>query len=428
MIVLRNDRDYNLTRLKILQGKITSVWAGDFFFNGVHTHPVLPFNYLTSNFTNFEKGLDEHIKMQYHLSGYGATFDEALRGFLGETAERYSFAVLSQFIRDRIVKKSYSYLINKFGIEYVFPFEYINVYYPEGAQNYIDKTDEILWVRMNSLVDPNCSFFAPLQLVISGGSYIYPEEKEYTLSAVSTGTACHETVLHALDNALIECLQIDSFELWWYGGFQGVPVVLDNQNFLKMYFNPDSVSQFLSNFSLSFTDITFDKCIPIYVCEIIGKKDGLPKYTVGVQGGSSQERTLYRCLMEALSVLEYNMGLPWIDHKRWNSVSSDIKNIKNFDDNVIKYAKYGKPHLQMKQSNFVSTKRCSSPLTYVKRNYPQSGYLVITAPEFQHLNLEVVRVCIPGLIVLSLPSYPPQYHPRFLSNEGISNYAAHPLA
>lgn len=37
MIVLRNDRDYNLTRLKILQGKITSVWAGDFFFNGVHT-------------------------------------------------------------------------------------------------------------------------------------------------------------------------------------------------------------------------------------------------------------------------------------------------------------------------------------------------------------------------------------------------------
>ena len=73
--------------------------------------------------------------MQYHLSGYGASFDEALRGFLGETAERYSFAVLSRFIHERTVKKSYKNLINEFGPEHVFPIAYINVYYPEGAQN-----------------------------------------------------------------------------------------------------------------------------------------------------------------------------------------------------------------------------------------------------------------------------------------------------
>ena len=280
---------------------------------------------------------------------------------------------------------------------------------------------------MNSLSSPTDPFFAPLQLVVSGGSLIYPEEKEYTLSAVSTGTACHETILQALDNALIECLQIDSFELWWYGGKRGIPVALDMQQFLKRYFNSNRISVFLDNFSITFTDITFDKCISIYVCEIVSRMPGLPKYTVGVQGGYSREKTLYRCLMEALSVLEYNMGLPWMDHSRWKAVTADIKNIKNFDDNVIKYAKYGKPFLQTRQSNFAAVKKCSA-LSYVKRNHPCSGYLVITAPEFQNLNLEVVRVCIPELIALSLPSYPPQYHPRFLSNEGIGNYAAHPLA
>ncbi|VDK49039.1 unnamed protein product [Cylicostephanus goldi] len=281
---------------------------------------------------------------------------------------------------------------------------------------------------MHSFADPAKPFFAPLQLVVSGGTNIYPEEKTYVPSPVSTGTACHETVLQAIDTALIECLQIDSFELWWYGGLQGTPVDLDQRSFLRNHFDVDSIDQFLHDFSLSFTDITFDKNIYIYVCEIYGKKRDLPRYTVGVQGGYDREKTLYRCLMEALCVLEYNMNLPWINYDKWLSVEKDVKNIKNFDENVIKYAKYGKPNLEFGAPNFVPGEVKDSALSYVKKNYPRSGYLVITAPEFEGLNLEVARVCIPELLPLSLPSYPPEHHPRFLSNGGIVNHVPHPLA
>ncbi|VDK52855.1 unnamed protein product, partial [Cylicostephanus goldi] len=342
--------------------------------------------------------------------------------------ERYSFAVLSQFIQNRLCRRSYRGLVGEFGSESVTPFNCINAYCRYNESNFVNETDEILWVRMHSFTDPGKPFFAPLQLVVSGGSSIYPEEKEYVPAAVSTGTACHETVSQAIDTALIECMQIDSFELWWYGGLQGRPVDLDQRNFLRTYFDANSVNRFLQEFSLSVTDITFDKNIYVYVCEIFGKKPNLPRYTVGVQGGYNREKTLYRCLMEALCVLEYNMNLPWIHYEKWSSIEKNLKNIRNFDDNVAKYAKYGKPHLKAGTSNFIPGKVQGSTLSYVRKNYPHSGYLVITAPEFEGLNLEVVRVCIPELLPLSLPSYPPQHHPRFLSNGGIVNHVAHPLA
>lgn len=428
MISFYKDDAYNLMRLHLLQGKVSSIWKHNSLFRGERSYPVMPFTALMSKFVDFEKHINDRFKMNYHLSGYGTSFDEALRGFLGESAERYSFAVLSQLISERIITASYSSLLEKYGAHKVFPLEVINAYCGPDKENSVDEADAIRWVRMNSLVDPSQAFYAPLQFVLAGAELVYPEKKTYVPSAVSTGTASHETVLQALDSALIECLQIDSFELWWYGGLQATPVELDQYAFLKTYFDDSSVNTFLEHFSLTFLDISFDKNIYVYVCEIVGKKPGLPKYTVGVQGGYDSQKALYRGLMEALCVLEYNMNLPWMDYSKWLDIDSQTQGIDNFDNNVIKYAKYGKPHLNTKQSSLTPHKQEGSALSYVRKHHPCSGYLVITAPDFEDFNLEVVRVCIPDLLPLSLPSYPPQYHPRFLSNEGIGNYVAHPLA
>ena len=57
-----------------------------------------------------------------------------------------------------------------------------------------------------------------------------------------------------------------------------------------------------------------------------------------------------------------------------------------------------------------------------------AGYLVITTPEFENMNLEVVRVSIPELLPLCLPSYPPYYHKRYETIGGIRNNVPHPLA
>ncbi|MBQ9691412.1 MAG: YcaO-like family protein, partial [Eggerthellaceae bacterium] len=328
----------------------------------------------------------------------------------------------------RVLLSSYADLSNKFGLEHVCSLGVINSYYSNSTTDYVDENDSIYWIRMQLISDPIEPFFAPLQFVISGSDVLFPEKRHYVPAAVSTGTACHEDVEQALNSALIEVMQIDSFELWWYGGLKGKPCKIEQAAFLKQFFKDSEIADFLENFSLRFTDISFDKNIFICVCEIFGKNKGLPKYTVGVQGGLNRDRVLYRSLMEALSVLEYNMGLPWMNYETWNSIAFDSGNISNFDNNVIKYSKFGKPDLKINKNSLCFEGNSDSVLSYIKDMCPESGYLVMTAPEFDGLNLDVVRVFVPGLVPLSLPSYPPLNHPRFKKIGGIQNYVAHPLA
>jgi hypothetical protein len=123
------------------------------------------------------------------------------------------------------------------------------------------------------------------------------------------------------------------------------------------------------------------------------------------------------------------MGLPWMEREKWASVTSDLMNITNFDDNVIRYSKYGKPNRKISSKKIdLCTQRIAKPLDIVRRLSKYAGYLVITLPEFLGLNLEVVRVVIPELITLSLPSFPPRFHPRFNISGGVINNEPHPLA
>jgi len=428
MIKIENTLSYNKTRQDLLSGKITSIWASDFYFNGIRSFPILPFRYITSNFSDFEKNLIADNKMVYHLSGYGTSYDEALVSYLGESAERYTFAVFSQLVSERIIKASYLNLVGEFGRSNVCSLDYVNTYHDESSPEYVGDSDEIYWIRMNSLINLGRDVYLPLQHVVSGSNRVYPEAKNYSNAAVSTGSASHETIQQALNNALIECLQIDSFELWWYGGIEGDPIQLDISMYLSKIFGSVSAKEFLENFKVSFRDISFDKGIPIVICEIISQVEMLPQYTVGVQGGTDYNSVIYRSLMEALSVLEYNMGLPWMDLEKWEGIKRNTTSITNFDDNVIFYAKYGKPPRKVSRSAFGSNANNSRPLDAVRKLSKYAGFLVITLPEFEDLNLEVVRVSIPELLTLSLPSFPPRLHPRFNSCGGISNNVPHPLA
>ena len=94
MLSTENNLNYNLQRRNILGGKVTSIWNENSIFVGARSHPILDFTYLTSNFSDFEKNVyEQEQKMIYHLSGYGTSFNEALVSYIGESSERYTFAV-----------------------------------------------------------------------------------------------------------------------------------------------------------------------------------------------------------------------------------------------------------------------------------------------------------------------------------------------
>jgi len=433
MIDIENTLQYNQVRRKRIGSKISSIWSGDSIFLGARSYPVLDFTYLTSNFSDFEKNVfKQKQKMIYHLSGYGVQYNEAFAGYIGESAERYTFASFYNLIREFAITASYQEMCDKYGKDNVCELSLLNSYFDKKDVNqYVIKEDRLQWIGMNSLLNLGEKIYIPLQFVVSNNGEIFAKEKPFMTSAVSTGTACHENIQKAFENAAVEYLQIDSFNLWWYGGVKGQEINIDRKEFLNKYFKcQEKVQKFLKNFDVNFTDISYDKDIDIVVCEIFAKKENLPKYTVGVQGGIGKEKVLYRGLMEALAVLEYNMNLPWMDPEKYRTITRKSTGINNLDDNVILYAKYGKPAKICSKTEMFNDpgEKTYNVLKNIQKMSKYAGYLILTIPEFENMNLEVVRVCIPELLPLCLPSYPPYYHKRYETTGGIRNNVPHPLA
>ncbi|MBU5487321.1 YcaO-like family protein [Clostridium sp. MSJ-8] len=434
MINIENTIEYNEFRQKILGGRVTSIWKSDSFFKGAKSYPIVNFNYLTSEFSDFEKNIfEKNQKMIYHLSGYGTTYNEAVASFLGESVERYSFASFYSIIKNYVIKDSYKSLVNKYGEDKVCNLKYINSYFSDKDEKYyVNENDELQWIALNSLIELGEKVYIPLQFIVSNNGTIFENEKPFMTSAVSTGTACHEDIIKSFENAAIEYLQIDSFNLWWYGGIKGKDIKVNLEEFLHEYFkDKKEVKQFLENFSVNFTDISYDKNIDIIVCEVFGQKEGLPKYTVGVQGGKGMKKVLYRGFMECIAVLEYNMNLPWMDINKYESITKKSTKINNLDDNVIMYSKYGKPSIVKHDYDFykgINVSKNYNLIECIKKYSKYAGFLRITLPEFEGLNLEVVRVSVPEILPLCLPSYPPYFHERYKKIGGIRNNVPHPLA
>lgn len=425
---IKNNESYVKQRIRLIGGHLTGIWDHNSFFVGDSPYPLPCINYVTANLINVPAVLyNNNVKIFYHLSGYGSSYEEAKLSFLGESSERYAFSVMPATLKQDIVSASYVELVTKYGKDSVLPLEYINIF--SDSTKYLKTDDVIEWVKMRSVLFPEKSIFEPLPLVM----FTAPSKnqtKQLSLNAVSTGTASHETIKQAFENSLIEYLQVDSYNLWWYGGHTGKKIDVDVKSFLYRHFG-SSMSDFLKRFEICFTDISFDKPLWIVVCEIFGKGEQTPKYTVGIQGAYDLEKALYRGLMETLTEMAYSINLSWMDSELLKKAPNLKGQMKDLDTNVAYYALHEKPHLVANQKKLDSSKKASNLVDLV--NYSQkllkwAAVVNITPVEFENLNLNVTRLLAPAMLPICLPSFPPTRHPRYLETGGILNEYEHPMA
>lgn len=438
MITFQNDLNYNLYRQWLLGGNVSGLWKNNTYFLGSTSYPIPKYHYLTAEFNDFEKIVfNDRRTINYHLSGYGTKYNETLSSFLGESSERYSFSLLYENIKKNVVYSSYSDIVRNYQNDLVLDLSLINVYYEKfDNQHFITNHDLLSWIPLISLFNPDKKVFIPLQMFVLFDDIIFKDEKKFLKSAVSTGTASHETFEKSLKNALIEILQIDSYNLWWYGGVEGESINVDVQEKIKSWFDSESVFAFLDIFDVHFTDISFDKSIPIVICEIFAKAQNLniPKYTVGVQGGMDIINCLYRSFFEALTVLEYSLSVVWNDSSRFKNIQNVLQDMKidNLDDNVIYFAKYGLQNLRKKRSFIFNrpnkAKSLSDLVESISHISKYACYLNITSAEFFNKNTVVSRAIVPELLPISLPSFPPHQHPRYKKIGGVLNNVPHPMA
>src|SRR5206468_3261869 len=82
----------------------------------------------------------------------------------------------------------------------------------------LEPDDVVGWVRCSSLFDPDKDIWVPAQMLFVGYR-INSERNEVAFTpGFSTGTAAHSSVEKALQNALLEAIEIDALMLHWYTG------------------------------------------------------------------------------------------------------------------------------------------------------------------------------------------------------------------
>ena len=414
--------------LKTLHGRLSSnslgIWKNNNVFTRVKTNYMPRFYCNTASFTKFDKkifGIDP--KISYHLSGYGVLKNEAFLRFLGESAERYSFTSISASVRSRLIKSSYEELREKFSGCNVLPMEYINIYDDIN----INESTEITWVKMNSFNKNYEYVFIPAAFVIMGWDLLSEEKDLIKIKAVSTGTACHKDFKNAINNSIIEYMQLDSTNLWWQCGIKGKKV--DDEVISNILKEVGIDNEFFENFRLEVNDISFDKPIKIYTCEIFSKNEYLPKYAIGIQGGKSEEEAIYRGVMEGLTILEYAYNYMFFNEENYKKITRSDKKFYDLDKNVIYYSKYGKCDLNTVDIDFNNENQELDEdmlIRYVAENYRYAGYLDISIEDFKISKFSVARVIIPELTPLYMPSLIPMKHPRF-NKYKVINDAPHPM-
>lgn len=425
-----NDDNYLNIRMHQIGGHLSGIWDQNSFFIGDSPFPLPFIHYITATFTDIGSLIyGQSRKILYHLSGYGSNYQEAKLSFLGESSERYAFSMMPITLKNSIIKSSYNDLVAQVGENNVLPIEYINIFPTRYPVSILKRDMPIYWIKMNLLLDPDKYIYQPLQLVMF--NYGQNDDEKLNISAVSTGTASHETIEQALENALIEYLQVDSYNLWWYGGHPGKELHVNIQELLDKYFD-NYPYDFLKNYEVKFSDISFDKHIYIVVCEIFGKGENKPSYTVGIQGSYTLERAIYRGFMETLTEMSYSINMGWTNPDILKEASQQIGKMDNLDINVAYYALNHKPKLNVNDKYILNDKRKAKNLReLISLNndiLKWATFVNITPHEFDNLNLNIIRIVAPNLLPVCMPSYPPTLHPRYQETGGVVNLYEHPMA
>ncbi len=392
--------------------------------------------------------LNPELEMQYHLSGYGMFYEEALIRLAAEAIERYALMVAPLTLGERLRYASWREMA---ATEEVVPFELLTLYGDEdyarlNAGDYkglrrLAPDDVVGWVRCASIADPERQVWAPAQMLFVG--YRPATEKgEVPFSpGFSTGTACHASFEKALQNAALEFLEIDALMVTWYTARGARRVAMNDLTLAGLcpdLFSPDSA------FEVTLLDLRLPDMPDAHVIGAVleNRRDARPLIVFGAQGSLDPVHAAYRALMEAVAIsfLGYfgPLYLPRQYFVETGGGFTDLdRNVAYFADPRDAAAKRRTVHDMIDGTEVLSgmprhetgdmrgdTARLLRQLAAVSEH---GVFLDITPPETRDYGWHVARVFLPELVTMCVPGVPYSAHPRIEAFGGICNDIPHPL-
>ncbi|HLP58331.1 MAG TPA: YcaO-like family protein [Candidatus Deferrimicrobium sp.] len=389
------------------------------------------------------------LNVQYHLTGYGTFYEEAIIRLVGEAIERYSLMATQYTLTERFRYASYNQ-IKQDGA--VMPFDYLRTFSDSDYEKLnkgefkglkkLEKDDIVGWIKCPSLFKPGLEIWTPLQLLFVGYRVNQDVKEVGFTPGFSTGTAAHATLEKALCNAILEFIEIDALMINWYTRRKAPAIAIDDLTILKQY---ASIFGEKSNYDVLSFDLSILKEVDAHVfgTAIMNKKEERPFIVYGAQGHLDPVKGFYRSFMESMAIAFLGIYGPLYSPKEYfNDPGCDTftdldKNVSFFAvpsnaqkkrDLIYSMGEGKKLLSSMKSHESGETKqdliRLISQLSKVSE---YAVYLDVTPPETRDKGWYVMRTFIPELVTMCVPGVPYSNHPRFAQFGGITNEFPHPL-
>jgi len=393
--------------------------------------------------------LNPHWDMQYHLSGYGTFYEEAMVRLVGEAIERYALLTAPCTLGDKIEYASYNDIAKRGR---VMPFEYLR---PFSNSDYaklnrgqfrgyraLEGDDVIGWMRCPSLFDPGTDIWTPAQMLFTGHKVSRDRGEVAFCPGFSTGTAAHTSLEKALQNALLEFVEIDALMLCWYTDCKAAAITVDDLTMtalLPKLLAPDSQYEVLALDMRMLKDVDAHAIGSV----VINKRNERPFIMMGAQGHLHAGRAFYRSLMEAVAISFLGIYGPVYVPKEYLT-STAGNSFTDLDTNVSLFAspENAAEKRAMLNTLFDGRRALSTMKNYDTGNIAADNarlirqlsrvseygvFLDVTPPETRDLGWKVMRVFFPELVTMCVPGVPYSEHPRVKAYGGIRNEYPHPL-
>jgi thiazole/oxazole-forming peptide maturase SagD family component len=393
--------------------------------------------------------ISPHVEMQYHLCGYGASYEEAIIRLVGEAIERYSLMMAQATMAHKIRYASYDEVARDGK---VVPFEYLRPFSDADYEklnrgNYaglkrLERDDTVGWVKCPSLFDSEMEIWVPAQMLFVGYKLSREHGEVAFCPGFSTGTAAHTTHAKALQNALLEFIEIDALMLHWYTNLSAPAVTIDNltvASLIPKLLAADSRYEVLALDLRVMEEVDAN----VFGSVLINKHDERPLIVFGAQGHLDPARAFYRGLTEAMAIaflgvygplylpkdyLISTSGLTFTDLDRNVSFFASPEGGEQKKEVIRKMVGGRKVLSGMKNYETGDVEAETARLVRQLSSVSEYGvYLDVTPPESRSRGWKVMRVFFPELVTMCVPGVPYSEHPRMKAFGGVRNEYPHPL-
>jgi ribosomal protein S12 methylthiotransferase accessory factor len=384
----------------------------------------------------------------YHIGGVGLIPEESVIRCVGETLERYAQLVAEISKQHTIDFASYDDMrrrdediVSQAVLEPFTPIQHAQPQFPFARA---ESHQPLGWIKARSLVHER-HVWVPAQMLLVGYAAKKDQGEQRIGAGVTTGSAAHILRDHALRNALLELIQIDSAMGHWYSGAPAYAIVNDSrtatiEQIIERHCHP--LGPQIEFFWIPNPDM------PGFTIACLIKQERFPVVAAGLGIDLGLNRAMYKALLEATGVA----GLSKValieactsDDDKWADPRIDINGMHDLDVNVLYFALPGRAAKAVEgrfgkaQPLFASElppddrRSCQEHIDVIVRAFADTGkelvLLDLTTPDLRELGFCAVRAWSPDLLPLSLPSAPTLNHQRFKAYKGPMDNGPHPYA